>query len=60
MTTRFYDGQRYDLVRTEPYTRTDGSETELSVWQSECPVCVSDAAIIAHPATATLAESMSS
>ena len=39
MTTRFYDGQRYDLVRTEPYTRTDGSQTELSVWQSECPVC---------------------
>ena len=39
MTTRFYDGQRYDLVRTEPYTRTEGSQTELSVWQSECPVC---------------------
>jgi len=40
MTTKFHDGQRYELVRTEPYTRTDGSETELSVRQSECPVCV--------------------
>jgi hypothetical protein len=38
-TTKFYDGQRYELVRTEPYTRTDGGETELSIWQSECPVC---------------------
>ena len=37
--TKFYDGQRYELVGTEPYTRTDGGETELSVWQSECPVC---------------------
>src|SRR6516164_3041009 len=39
MTTKFYDGQRYELVRTEAYTRRDGSETTLSVWQSECPVC---------------------
>ena len=37
--TNFYDGQRYELVRTAPYRRTDGGETELSVWQSECPVC---------------------
>jgi hypothetical protein len=39
MTLRFHDGQRYELVRTEPYTRLDGSETALSVWQSPCPVC---------------------
>jgi hypothetical protein len=38
-TTKFYDGQRYELVRTQRYTRVDGSETTLSVWQSECPVC---------------------
>ena len=48
MTTRFHDGQRYELVRTEPYTRTDGGETELSVRQSECPACVSGAMIIAQ------------
>ena len=39
MTTRFHDGQRYELIGTEPYTRRDGSETTLSLWQSECPVC---------------------
>ena len=39
MTTRVHDGQRYELVRTEPYTRTDGSDTTLAVWRSECPVC---------------------
>jgi hypothetical protein len=39
MTTSFYDGQRYELVRTEPYTRTDGGKATLSVWRSICPVC---------------------
>jgi rRNA maturation protein Nop10 len=39
MTNGLYDGQHYELVRTEAYTRRDGSETTLSVWQSECPVC---------------------
>jgi rRNA maturation protein Nop10 len=39
MNTKFYDGQRYELIRTEPYTRVDGSETTLSVWRSVCPVC---------------------
>jgi hypothetical protein len=48
MTTRFHDDQRYELVRTESYTPTDGGETELSVWQSECPACVSGAVIIAQ------------
>jgi hypothetical protein len=38
-TTKFYDGQRYELVRAEAYTRRDGGETTLSVWLSECPVC---------------------
>jgi hypothetical protein len=39
MTTKFYDGQRYELVRTQRHTRVDGSETTLSVWQSERAVC---------------------
>jgi len=39
MTTRVHDGQRYELVRTEPYTRTDGSDTTLAVWRSMCPTC---------------------
>jgi hypothetical protein len=48
MTTRFHDGRRYEPVRTESYTRTDGGETEPSLWQSECPACVSGAVIIAQ------------
>jgi len=36
---RIFDGQRYDLVRSEPYTRLDGGETALLVWESACPVC---------------------
>jgi hypothetical protein len=36
---RNFDGQRYELVRSEPYTRQDGGETALLVWQSNCPVC---------------------
>jgi hypothetical protein len=37
--SRIFDGPKYHLVRSEPYTRTDGSETTLSVWQPDCPVC---------------------
>jgi hypothetical protein len=39
MNTESCDGQRSELIRTEPYTRTDGSKTTLSVWQSDRPVC---------------------
>ena len=46
--TKFCDGQRYEVVRTEPYTRTDGSDTKLTAWRSVCPVCVSGAVIIAR------------
>jgi hypothetical protein len=34
-----HDGQRYELVRTEPYTRRDGHETTLLVWCSGCAEC---------------------
>jgi len=30
------DGQRYEMVRTEPYRRKDGRMTTLIVWQSWC------------------------
>ena len=39
MTIKFYDGQRYELVRTEPYTRLDGGRTTLAAWRSACPTC---------------------
>jgi hypothetical protein len=39
MTTRFHDGQRYELVRTEAYTRRDGGHTILAIWRSACPTC---------------------
>ena len=39
MTIKFYDGQRYELVRTEPYTRLDGGHTTLAVWRPACPTC---------------------
>jgi hypothetical protein len=38
-TTKLYDGQRHELIRTEPYTRLDGIETELFVWECHCPIC---------------------
>jgi hypothetical protein len=36
---KFYDGQCYESVRTEPYTRLNGRETTLLVWRSHCPTC---------------------
>jgi rRNA maturation protein Nop10 len=39
MNTKFYDGQRYELIRTEPYRRTVGSDTMLAVSRSMCPTC---------------------
>ena len=32
-------GQRYELVRLEPYTRKDGAESTLLIWSTRCPVC---------------------
>jgi hypothetical protein len=37
--SRIFDGQRYDWVRSDAYTRLDGTETSLLVWRSACPVC---------------------
>ena len=36
-TVLMIDGQRYEVVRTEPYRRKDGRMTTLIVWQSWCP-----------------------
>lgn len=36
---RILDGQRYDKIGHEPYTRIDGSHTQLAVWQSHCAEC---------------------
>lgn len=33
------DGQGYELVGLEPYTRTDGSKTQLMVWSAPCATC---------------------
>ena len=32
-------GQRYELVRLEPYIRKDGTLSTLLIWSSRCPVC---------------------
>jgi len=34
-----YKGQLYELARTEPHTRRDGTTTILMVWRSHCPTC---------------------
>jgi hypothetical protein len=36
---RFFDGQQYNFVGSEPHTGRDGGETTLLVWESACPVC---------------------
>lgn len=33
------DGQEYELVKFEDYTRVDGVATNLLVWHSHCPDC---------------------
>ena len=33
------EGQRYELLETVPYKRTDGTSTHLLVWQSHCADC---------------------
>ena len=32
-------GRRWLAVGFEPYTRKDGTETELAVWQGHCKAC---------------------
>jgi hypothetical protein len=34
-----YKGQLYELARTEPHTRRNGTTTMLTVWRSHCPTC---------------------
>jgi hypothetical protein len=36
---KLFDGQLYELARTEPHTRRDGTKTELTVWRSRCAQC---------------------
>lgn len=35
------DGQSYEMRGTEPYTRKDGEQTTLIVWETVCPDCQS-------------------
>jgi rRNA maturation protein Nop10 len=37
--SRLYNGQPYELIRIEPYTRLHGSDATLLVWRSKCPTC---------------------
>lgn len=36
---KIYGGQLYELAKTEPYTRRDGTQTTLVVWRSTCATC---------------------
>jgi len=33
------DGRVFTWLAFKPYTRKDGTDTELSVWQSHCAIC---------------------
>lgn len=33
------DDQEYELSRFEPYTRDDGRQSTLLVWETTCPSC---------------------
>ncbi len=37
--TRVHRGQKYLCVAAEPYTRRDGAESALLVWESHCKRC---------------------
>lgn len=39
MLEHVYRGRTFRQVGTEPYTRLDGSETQLIVWQAPCVAC---------------------
>ncbi|GAC1550099.1 MAG: hypothetical protein NVS2B5_05730 [Beijerinckiaceae bacterium] len=36
---RMYDNDIYRCVGLQPYTRRDGSQTNLVIWETECPRC---------------------
>lgn len=33
------NGQRFDLVGIEDYTKADGTASNLLIWQAECSTC---------------------
>jgi hypothetical protein len=33
------DGRIFTWLAFKPYTRKDGTDTELSIWQSTCFIC---------------------
>lgn len=37
--TRTSNGQEYRLIGFQPYTRANGSETELALWEGHCAQC---------------------
>lgn len=41
LTEHAYNGRVWLLVGREPYTRKDGTATELLRWQTPCAVCAS-------------------
>lgn len=34
-----YKEQSYTLIRSEPYTRRDGGQTVLLIWETACATC---------------------
>lgn len=38
-TVNMPDGRLFTWLAFKPYTRKDGTDTELSVWQSHCVIC---------------------
>lgn len=34
-----YDGQVFEMVRSEPYTRKDGGQSALLTWRTNCRSC---------------------
>ena len=36
---KYYGGQQYECVGEQPYTRRDGSQTYLAVWETRCATC---------------------
>jgi len=38
-TVSTYKGQSYRLVGSKPYTRLDGAQTMVLIWESACAAC---------------------
>jgi hypothetical protein len=39
ITSTLHGERTFRCIRLEPYRRSDGTETELAVWQGDCVVC---------------------